>query len=331
MSAPPVRTGFTAVSTNPAIDRVALIEAPAEGVRRASRLLETPGGKAIHAACVAAELGANSSVITTFGGTSGELLLELLEPEPVLCRPVAVSGPTRGTYTLVAMGQGDLVEVHEPTAPVTPDECDRLVEELASGAPNGDVIAICGSLPPGATPDLHARLVGTARKAGAMAILDCSTPEALAPGIAAGPDLVAPNLAEAANLLGAALTSDSPASELIEAAAAIRSLGAKAVWLTMGERGSLLADGDRNSWISAPAPEESVNAVGCGDALIGGLAAGLLAGKNLARAAALGAAAAADKLSHLHPGRVERSGVEAIAGRVTVGPVEAGSGSGARS
>ncbi len=324
------RTDFTAVSTNPAIDRVALIEAPAEGVRRASRLLETPGGKAIHAACVAAELGANSSVITPFGGTSGELLLELLEAEPVRCRAVAVAGPTRGTYTLVAENRGDLVEVHEPTAPVTPDECDRLVEELASGGRNGDVIAICGSLPPGASPDLHARLVGIARDSGAMAILDCSTPEALAAGVAAGPDLVAPNLAEAANLLGADLTPASPEPDLIEAAAEIRSLGAKAVWLTLGERGSLLADGEQTFRISAPAPEKAVNAVGCGDALIGGLAAGLLAGKNLARAAALGAAAAADKLSHLHPGRVERAGVEAIAGRVNVSPVGAGSGTGAR-
>lgn len=325
MSSATGQVEFTAVSTNPAIDRVALIEGPAEGVRRASRMLETPGGKAIHAASVAAELGASSAVITTFGGAAGERLLSLLEAEPVIGRPVPVAGETRGTYTLVARDRGDLVEVHEPSSPLTAEECDRLVEELASSRPASRVVAVCGSLPPDSPPDLHARLVETARDAGSTTILDCSTPEALAAGIGAGPDLVAPNLVEAANLLGTELDLDSPDADLAEATAAIRALGAKAVWLTLGERGSLLDDGEAISSISAPAPAQAVNAVGCGDALIGGLAAGLLAGRDLGGAAALGAAAAADKLSHLHPGRVERAGVEAIAAQVEVSRSAAGS------
>ena len=45
-------------------------------------MLETPGGKAIHAACVAAELGAEAAVVTTAGSHSGELLLALLASEP---------------------------------------------------------------------------------------------------------------------------------------------------------------------------------------------------------------------------------------------------------
>ena len=49
MSAPVV-----AVATSPAIDRISLVPAgPLEGVVRASQALETPGGKAVHAAMVA--------------------------------------------------------------------------------------------------------------------------------------------------------------------------------------------------------------------------------------------------------------------------------------
>ena len=60
------------------------------------------------------------------------------------------------------------------------------------------MIAICGSLPPGAPVNLHARLIAAARERGAYTILDSSTPAALAAALSEGPDLVAPNLAEAA-------------------------------------------------------------------------------------------------------------------------------------
>jgi fructose-1-phosphate kinase PfkB-like protein len=279
---------FVAVSTNPAIDRVARIEGPAGGVAHATEFLETPGGKAIHAACVAAELGAPATVVTTAGGRNGELLLELLASEPLEVVPVAVAGDTRGTYTLVGDG-GDLVEVHEPSAPLTEQEAGRLVAALASLSPT--VVAVCGSLPPGAPVDLHARLIVTAQVSGAFTILDCSTPDALAAALEAGPDLVAPNADEARD---------------------VDPRGAAAVWLSLGPEGSVFTDAGGSVRLPAPRPARVVNAVGCGDALVGGFAAGLIAGMEPREAAALGAAAAADKLGRLHPGRVERAAVEAL-------------------
>jgi 1-phosphofructokinase len=311
---------FVAVSTNPAIDRVARIEGAATGVVRASELLETPGGKAIHAARVAAELGAEAAVITTAGGRSGELLLELLASEPVEVRPVSVTGSTRGTYTLVAAEGGELVEVHEPSAPLTVSEAGRLVAALA-GSGAARAVAVCGSLPPGAPIDLHARLIATARELGAFTILDCSRPEALATAVAEAPDLVAPNLVEAGGLVDADVDPRASDAELAAIADAIRSRGAATAWLSLGAEGSMLADAEGAIRITAPAPEPAINAVGCGDALIGGFAAGYLAGRDLRSAAVLGAAAASDKLAHLHPGRVERGAVEAIEASVTVTPL----------
>lgn len=307
---------FVAVATNPAIDRVVRLDGVPSGVVRASELLETPGGKAIHAACVAAELGAESAVITTAGGRRGDLLCELLEGEPVEVHSVAVAGQTRGTYTLVGPEGGDLAEIHEPGGELTPQDCDALVAALEGLAAEPDVIAVCGSLPPGAPAELHARLVGAARARGAYTILDSSTPAALEAGLAAGPDLVAPNLAEAAALVGEELACD-PAA----AAAALRARGAGAAWLSLGQRGSVLAQASGTVSIAAPAPEAPVNSVGCGDALVGGFAAALVAGREPSSAVALGAAAATDKLGHLHPGRVDRARVEALEPLVRVGPM----------
>jgi 1-phosphofructokinase family hexose kinase len=312
--------GFVAVSTNPAIDRVARIEGPPTGVVRASELLETPGGKAIHAACVAAELGADTAVITTAGGRAGDHLLALLAAEPLDVHHVAVAGSTRGTYTLVGAGDGELVEVHEPSGSLTEEECDRLVAVLAeSAAPRA--VAVCGSLPPEAPVDLHARLIATGRELGAFTILDCSSQEALAAGVAEAPDLVAPNLAEAGRLLEATLDPGAGDAEMAAITGAIRDRGAAAVWLSLGPSGSFFADAAGMVRLTTPAPDRPINAVGCGDALVGGLAAGLVAGHDLLSAVRLGAAAASDKLAHLHPGRVDRAAVETRLRTVTVNPI----------
>jgi fructose-1-phosphate kinase PfkB-like protein len=131
---------------------------------------------------------------------------------------------------------------------------------------------------------------------------------------------VAPNLTEACAVLG--LDPDSAAGvDAPLVAARLRERGAGAVWLTLGARGSVFADDVGCVRLTAPASERAVNAVGCGDALIGGFAAALVAGRPPREAIALGAAAATDKVAHLHPGRVDRAAVEALEPRVELTPV----------
>ena len=64
-------------------------------------------------------------------------------------------------------------------------------------------------------------------------------------------------------------------------------------------------------------PARIVNAVGCGDALLGGLVAGPRGrARRSSDAAALGVAAATDKLGRLHPGGIGRERVLALADEV---------------
>lgn len=315
---------FVAVGINPAIDRVALIDGRPVDIVAASQAIESAGGKAIHAACVAGQLGCDSSVITTAGGSNGRLLVDLLGSQGLEALIVEAAAPTRGTYTLVSDGEGDLVEVHEPSTPLSVSECNGLVRALEDLPSPPSVVAVGGSLPPGAPVELPAHLIETAAARGAMTILDCSTPEALSAGLAAGPDVVAPNLAEAEALLGTELSPDPGDAELVAVTSGLRGDGAKAVWLSLGSAGSVLASAEGFLRLSTPAPARVVNAVGCGDALIGGLAAGLVAGLGLRSAAALGVAAATDKLSRLHPCLVDRRAVEKIVPTVEATPLTDG-------
>jgi fructose-1-phosphate kinase PfkB-like protein len=164
--------------------------------------------------------------------------------------------------------------------------------------------------------------VQNARACGAFTIVDSSSPEALELALGAGPDLVKPNLPELSALLGEdkAPESDAPLPVLAGLVSRLHERGAGAVWLSLGRRGSLLVS-DADTWHFNAPGEQTVNAVGCGDALVGGLAAGLVRGLELPDAAALGVAAAADKLGRLHSGRVESASVERLLARVTRSPV----------
>ncbi len=302
------RGRVVAASTNPAVDRIALAPAAAGGgLVRARELLVTPGGKAAHVALVAAALGADAELVAPAGGP---LLGELLAAAHLPATLVPTKAPTRGTYTVVDPAVGDVIEVHEPSGPLTSDECEAFVDTAAAAFAGAAVVAIAGSLPAGTAPDLHARLVDAASAAGAFTVVDSSSAPALERALAAGPDLVKPNAAEAAALLGGE-------QSLAAMAQGVRDRGARAVWLSAGPDGSVLADASGVWHLAAPAPAAVVSAVGCGDALVGGLAAGLARGLALLDAAALGVAAATDKLRHLHSGRVDGPAVEALVPAVT--------------
>jgi 1-phosphofructokinase family hexose kinase len=289
-------------------------------VVRAREILETPGGKATHVTMVARQLGADVQLVAPVGGPNGAQFVERLGTERLPIQPVQVAAAMRGTYTLVVDGEGDVVEVHEPGEPLAAGDADRLVAAVEGVAPGCETVAICGSLPAGVPVDLHARLVAAAKAAGARTILDCSTVAAFEAALDAEPDLVAPNLEEARAIAGGALGApDGPASGdagLVDACDALLARGAGAVWLSLGANGSLLATPDLAVRLRAPAPDAVVNAVGCGDALIGGLLAGLAEGAALPEAAALGVAAATDKLAHLHPGKIDAERVRALAPQV---------------
>lgn len=341
-----------AVATNPALDRVARLGGPAAGVVRAQEILETPGGKATHVMMVARQLGADVQLLAPVGGPNGAQFVESLVAARLPIQPVPVGAAMRGTYTLVVEGEGDVVEVHEPGEPLAPGDADRLVAAVERLAPFAETVAICGSLPAGAPVDLHARLVAAAKAAGARTILDCSTVDAFESALEAEPDLVAPNLEEARALAGSGGGDGDPAAgadqaaagslagdgreagrrademdgdrgaprpsdpELLGACDALLARGAGAVWLSLGADGSLLATPELAVRLRGLEAGEVVNAVGCGDALIGGLVAGLAEGAALPEAAALGVAAATDKLAHLHPGEIDAERVRALAPQV---------------
>jgi 1-phosphofructokinase family hexose kinase len=306
-----------AVAPNPALDRVAVAPGAARGgTVRATEYEDTPGGKALHVALVAHELGAEVQLVAPLGGARGARVRALLEEEGVETVVTSMAAETRGTYTVVDPDVGDVLEVIEPAPLLTASECDQFLAAVEEAVANATIVAVSGSLASGIPNSFVATVIGMGRGVGALTLVDVHG-AALSAALIASPDLVKPNLSEARSVTGRNVGVEASVGELADVATDIVARGARGVWLSLGHRGSILVE-DGKVWKLESEPRPIVSAVGCGDALLGGLAAGLARGESQVEAARLGAAAATDKLSRAHPGRVDRNGVETALGCVSV-------------
>ncbi|MGA5822615.1 1-phosphofructokinase family hexose kinase [Kitasatospora sp. NPDC094028] len=261
------------------------------GSNRVRAKAERAGGKGVNVARVLHALG-RASVVTGFaGGTAGAALRrELAEaglPESLL--PIA--GETRRTVAVVDESAGDATILLEPGPAVPAEDWDRLLDRLRRLLPGAAAVVLSGSLPPGVPEDAYARLVRLAHDHRVPAVVDADG-AALRAALAAGPDLVKPNVDELAAATGLA----DPAA----AAAALLSGGAGAVVASLGPDG-LIAFTAHGSWQARPPEQLAGNPTGAGDAAVAALTLGLVDAapwpERLAEAVALSAAAVAAPLA----------------------------------
>jgi 1-phosphofructokinase family hexose kinase len=284
---------------NLTIDRTLSIDELRPGeVLRFERAVVTPGGKGVNVARVARELGAGAVLVGFVPGRTGAAGAALLADEGIALRGVEVGGELRAT-AVVLERSGRVTVFNEPGPPLAPGDWE-LFEAVVADALSGErVLACSGSLPPGAPADAYARLVGLAHSAGAVAVVDVGGSQ-LAAAVAAGADVVTPNLAEAEGMLHGRADETVEAGDVgavreraVAAARALVERGALHAVVTAAEAGAAVADGWLVRWMAAPAVAEVRNPIGAGDALVGGLALALARGEEFAIAVALGMACGA--------------------------------------
>ena len=263
---------FLCVSPNPAIDKRLTLPALLRGqMSRVSAVRSFPGGKAVHVAMVLQTLGAHPHWIGPCGGTSGEELKAGLSSLGIRATACPTSQPTRTNLEIVE-GDGTVTEILEPGSPLSSAEWEQFESAcgraFAENSENKTVI-LSGSLPPNARPDLYADLVARARQSGCKTLLDTSG-EPLRLALAAEPDFVKPNRAEAGQVLGAAIHTISDACAAIHK---LLALGARSAALSVGSEGLLFCARKAEPVLFAPViPLQPGSTVGCGDSALAGFA-----------------------------------------------------------
>jgi 1-phosphofructokinase len=285
------------LTPNPSIDRTFEIPVLMAGqVHRARRQHREPSGKGVNVTRALTVNGVPSIAVLPCGGPEGTELTALLDGEGVAYRAVPVTGSIRVNVSLTEP-DGRVTKVNAAGPVLDPAELERLAETALAVAGPGDWIVCSGSLPPGAPPGYYAQVCERAHAAGLRFALDASG-EALARGLAAGPDAVKPNDTELAEITA------TPVTTVGEAVAAARDLldrGAGSVLASLGAAGALLAAGDATWHARARAPSVR-STVGAGDALLAGFLAAGGGGERALREAVVWATAAVGvEGSHVPP------------------------------
>ncbi|MFK5646027.1 1-phosphofructokinase family hexose kinase [Ornithinimicrobium sp. LYQ121] len=263
------------LTPNPSIDRSITVPDLRPGeVNRATDSRIDPGGKGINVSRALAAQGSTTTAVFPSGGPEGHLMEELLTGASVPHAPVPVAGTLRMNVALLEP-DGTTTKVNEPGPVLGPDDVEALLATTLAtyavpSAPGADPAARgwlvgCGSLPPGAPADLFAQLVRRGHEAGALVAVDTSGAP-LHPAVAAGPDLIKPNLEELEELVGRRLPT---LGDVRDAARSLVDGGVGTVVVSLGSDGALLVDA--TSLVHAAARVDApLSTVGAGDCLLAG-------------------------------------------------------------
>lgn len=251
------------VTPNPSLDRTVEVDTLTRGaVLRATAHRVDPGGKGVNVSRVLARFGLPTVAVMPGGAGELEVLVRRAGVQPV---GTPATGPTRVNTALVE-ADGTTTKVNEPGVELTVAEIEALVHTVTAHAAPASWVVTAGSLPVGAPVDLHARLVRCAHAAGARVAVDTSGP-ALAAAVAAGPDLVKPNVAELAELVGHPLPT---VADVLAAAAELRAGGVETVLVSMGAAGALVVAPEGTWHAAGPAVVAVRSTVGAGDSTLAG-------------------------------------------------------------
>jgi 1-phosphofructokinase len=274
-------------------------------------------GQGVWVARMAAELGAEALLCGFIGGESGTALRPLLEQLPVELRLVETLEAS-GAY-IHDRRTGERVPVAQSASmPPSRHEVDDLFSISLAAALDSDVLAMCGPYPGEALPlEIYGKLVADVRANGTPVVVDLSPPR-LESALEGGPELVKINDWELAKFVEGPV--DTPES-MRSAAQRVLDAGAGAVIITRAEEPAMVLREDK-AWELVPPRFERGAREGCGDAMMGGLAACMAAGRGWEETLQISAAAGAANFLRRGLGSAERAVVEDLARRVELRPLD---------
>lgn len=273
------------VCLNPSFDRTVSLRSFTVGdVNRVLSAWQDVGGKGINVAITARRLGIASCVLGCAGKNGIDAVRRKLDGEQVTHVFLPVDGDVRTNMKIVPQDGTGVTELNEPGAPVNAANQRAFSDLLAEKTVAGQYVVLTGSLPPECPPEYYRDLMLSLPER--LFVLDVSG-AALMAGLAVRPFLVKPNRSE----LQAAMNRPLPTmADVHQAALELLEMGAQNVLVSLGGEGALWVS-ERGAMFTPAIPVRVQSTVGAGDAMVGGVMAGLEKTGDVRRALAYGAAA----------------------------------------
>lgn len=268
-------------------------------------------GQGVWVARMAAELGAEPVLCGFCGGEAGLVLQRLLEQLPIRLRLVETSAAS-GAYIHDRRG-GERQPVAQSAAmPPSRHEIDDLFSVACAAAIDADALVVCNPYPAEALPlELYGSLVADVRENGTPTLVDLSSPR-LDSALEGRPELVKINDWELAGFVSGPVDTSERLRSAIDG---LLERGAGAAIVTRaGEPAIAVRDG--SAWELVPPRFERGAREGCGDSMMGALAACVAAGRGWEETLRVGVAAGAANFLRHGLGTGARGVIEELAPHV---------------
>ena len=271
------------------------------------------GGQGVWVARMAGMMNAAPVLCGFIGGETGDVLRPLLDALPGTLQLVETVGES-GCYVIDRRDDERHLFAQSLSPPPSRHELDELFSGTCATALASKVLVVCNPLYDEALPlRIFSDLVSDVRANGTPVLVDLSTPR-LDHALAGGPDLVKLNDWELAEFVSGPV---SEPGQMRAAAERLRERGARSVVVTRGEKPFLALHGDVAYEVTPPSFERG-SREGCGDSMMGALAAALANEMEWLDALVQGAAAGAANFLRHGLGTGSRSVVEDLVSKVEV-------------
>lgn len=233
------------------------------------------GGGGINVSKAISKLGGNSTCIFTSGGSTGEMLEELLVKEEIESIAIKTKNWTRENFIAFENTTKAQYRFGFPGNEFSDVEKEKILQTIIDL--KTDYLVISGSLNEGLPSDFYKKIAAIAKESNVKVIVDTSG-EALKKVLETGVYLIKPNIGELAKLIGVERLElpevEKSAKKLIENGSA------EIVVVSLGAEGAILVTKDETHLVKAPKVEKK-STVGAGDSMVGGLVWALSQNKTL--------------------------------------------------
>lgn len=233
------------------------------------------GGGGINVSKAISKLGGKSTCIFTSGGSSGEMLEELVAKEKLESSVIKTKNWTRENFIAFENTSKAQYRFGFPGNEFSDDEKVEILQTIKEL--KTDYLVISGSLNEGLSTNFYQKIAEIAKESDIKVVVDTSG-EALQKVLETGVYLIKPNIGELAKLIGVERLElpevEKAAKQLIE------NKSAEIVVVSLGADGAILVTKDETHLVKAPKVEKK-STVGAGDSMVGGMVWALSQNKTL--------------------------------------------------
>ena len=233
------------------------------------------GGGGINVSKAISKLGGKSTCIFTSGGSSGEMLEDLIAKENLESCVIKTKNWTRENFIAFENKTKVQYRFGFPGNEFQEDEKNQILQTIRDL--QTDYLVISGSLNEGLPTNFYQKIAQITKELNIKVIVDTSG-EALQKVLEIGVYLIKPNIGELAKLIGI----DRLELPEVEKAAKklIENKSAEIVVVSLGADGAILVTKDETHLVKAPKVEKK-STVGAGDSMVGGMVWALSQNKTL--------------------------------------------------